>query len=185
MDRAASLAAKDAPTIAQDWAAISAALQDAELPSVAATNEMNPDAIRQFFAWLRTVTPANLPTIDYAILDKGLVGRYELGALSKGTITLNHFIRDQPAHARASVLVHELYHYWDKKVAKNYYPNVSYGRIGEGTQHIHEYDAYIATAQFWQMVKREGETSPLARLLDRIPVETDKVRELVDGAVRR
>lgn len=185
LDKAASLVARDGQTIAEDLRTISSSLAEAELPSARAINEGNPDAIRQFFVWLKSVQPGNLPVIDYGILDKGLVGRYELGLMSKGTITLNHFIRDAPARARATVLVHELYHYWDKKIAKNYYPNVSYGRIGEGTQHIHEYDAYLATSLYWRMVKQEGETSPLARMLDRVPVEANEIQALVDGAVRR
>jgi hypothetical protein len=105
------------------------------------------------------------------------------GLVSKGDIKVNHFIRNEPAHARATVVVHELYHYWDKKIARNAYPNVSYGMIGAGTQHIHEYDAYLATSIYWEMVKKEGDASPLAKLLDGIPTDPGAVRELVDSKV--
>lgn len=183
MDRAASLYRSDAPTIKEDLATISASLKDAELPTTTAINEGNPSAIAEFFVWLRSAKESDMPSIDYTILPKGEVGSYALGALSKGDIKLNHFIRDEPAHARASVLVHELYHYWDKKVAKNYYANVSYGKIDPATKHTHEYDAYLATSLYWQMVKKEGSGSALTRLLDRIPTDPGQVRELVNGAV--
>jgi hypothetical protein len=185
LDRAASFAAKDAPVVAEDLRTIAAALAEADLPAADAINPGNLDAMRSFFAWLKGVRASDLPSIDYAVLEKGLVGRYALATLGKGDVTLNHFIRGEPAKARAAVLVHELYHYWDKKVAKNYYANVSYGHISGGTQHTHEYDAYLATALFWRMVREDGSSSPLARLLDRVPVEPDAVRKLVDEAVRK
>ena len=183
LDRAASLASRDAPTVAADLKQIHDSLQNAELPTAQALNDNNPDAIRQFFVWLRTAKEDDMPAIDYTILPKGEVGHYELGLLSKGDIKVNHFVRNAPANARASVVVHELYHYWDKKVARNYYPNVSYGVIDPANKHIHEYDAYLATSLYWQMVKKEGDSSPLARLLDRIPTDQGQVRELVNGAV--
>ncbi len=34
------------------------------------------------------------------------------------------------------------------------------------------------------MVKQEGDASPLARLLGRIPTDPAQVRELVDGVVK-
>ena len=61
------------------------------------------------------------------------------------------------------------------------------GLLGKGaikvSKHIHEYDAYLATSLYWQMVKKEGDSSSLSRLLDRIPVDSDQVRELVDRTV--
>lgn len=180
-DKAASMWYSDSGTIAQDQATIRANLKDATLPTVSAINEGNTGAIQEFFRWLQSAKPDDMPTIDYAILPAGEVGTYQLGLLGKGSITLNHFIRNAEPRARSAVLVHELYHYWDKKIAKNYYANVSYGVIGEGTKHTHEYDAYLATSQYWAMVKRDGDNSPLAKLLERIPTDPGGVVQLVNG----
>lgn len=183
LDRASSLAAFDGKKIKEDLETIHASLKDAVPAKVQGNTDSNPDAVNQFFQWLRTASESDMPTIDYTTLPKGEVGHYELGLLSKGDIKVNHFIRDEPAHARATVVVHELYHYWDKKVARNAYPNVSYGMIAAGTQHIHEYDAYLATSVYWEMVKKEGDASPLAKMLDGIPTDPSAVRELVDSKV--
>lgn len=183
LDRAASAAKSDAPTIAEDLSQIRGSLKDAVPASVQGLTESNPNAVNEFFQWLRTAKESDMPAIDYTILPKGEVGHYELGLLSKGDIKVNHFIRNEPAHARATVVVHELYHYWDKKVARTSYPNVSYGYIDPASKHIHEYDAYLATSLYWEMVKKEGDASPLARMLDRIPSEPGQVREMVNGAL--
>lgn len=188
LDRAASLKTSDAPTIAADLKQIRETLKDAELPSgtPVGDGEMiqggNGSSIRGFFEWLRSAKESDMPSIDYTILPKGEIGSYALSSLGKGDIKVNHFIRSEPDRARATVVVHELFHYWDKKVAKNYYANVSYGKIADGTKHIHEYDAYLATSLYWQMVKQEGDASPLARVLDRIPTDPQQVREMVNGA---
>lgn len=183
LDKASSLAASDTKTIAEDLKSIRGSLRDAVPAQVQGNTESNPDAVNQFFQWLRTAKESDMPTIDYTTLPKGEVGHYELGLVSKGDIKVNHFIRNEPAHARATVVVHELYHYWDKKVARNAYPNVSYGVIAAGTQHVHEYDAYLATSLYWEMVKKEGDASPLAKMLDGIPTDPGQVRELVNSKV--
>jgi len=184
MDRSSSLATSDAPTIAADLKQIRDSLKDAELPAIQGLTDSNPAAIKEFFEWLRSAKESDMPAIDYTILPKGEVGSYAPGiGVSKGNIKVNHFIRNEPAHARASVVVHELYHYWDKRIARNLYPNVSYGYIDPASKHIHEYDAYLATSLYWQMVKKEGDSSALARLLDRIPTDPGQVQEMVDGVV--
>lgn len=184
LDRASSLATKDGPTVAADLKQIRDSLKDAELPDVKGNTDSNPEAIKEFFVWLRAAGESDMPAIDYTILSQGEVGTYSPGlGVSKGSISVNHFIRNEPARQRASVIVHELYHYWDKKVARNMYPNVSYGYIDPASKHIHEYDAYLATALYWRMVKEEGDASPLAKLLDRIPDDPGQVRDMVDGAI--
>ncbi|MEQ1918495.1 MAG: hypothetical protein ABL955_04795 [Elusimicrobiota bacterium] len=185
MDDAKSLATNDAPTVAADLKQIRGSLQEAVPASVQGLTDSNTNAVNEFFQWLRAANASDMPTIDYTTLPKGEVGRYTPGlGLSKGTIKVNHFIRNAPDDARASVVVHELYHYWDNKVARTYYPNVGYGgKIDPSSMPIHEYDAYLATALYWEMVKKEGASSPLAKMLDRIPTEPKQVQELVDGAV--
>lgn len=183
LDKAASYTKSDAKIIAEDFRTIRSSLQDAVPTKVQGNTDSNPDAVNQFFQWLRTAKESDMPAINYTTLPKGEVGHYELGLLGKGDIKVNHFVRDEPARARATVVVHELYHYWDKKIARNAYPNVSYGMIGAGTHHIHEYDAYLATSLYWEMVKNEGDASPLAKMLDGIPTDPAEVRGVVDSKV--
>lgn len=180
LDDAISFAKSDPK---DDLSNIRRSLGEAVPAQVQGNTDSNPDAVNQFFQWLRTAKEGDIPAINYTTLPKGEVGHYELGLLGKGDIKVNHFIRNEPAHARATVVVHELYHYWDKKIARNAYPNVSYGVIGAGTQHIHEYDAYLATALYWEMVKKEGDASPLAKMLDGIPTDPAEVRGVVDSKV--
>jgi len=183
--RGSSMWYSDEATVMQDVATIRAGLQDVELPKVAAINEGASGAIQDFFLWLRNVKVEDMPSVDYANLPKGVIGTYDMGwGLGKGSITINHAVRFEPPRARSAVLVHELYHYWDKRVAKNYYPNVSYGKIGAGTERNHEYDAYMAGALYWNLVKQEGDSGALARFMDRLPTEADQVRQVVNGAVK-
>jgi hypothetical protein len=183
--RGSSMWYSDEATIMQDVAAIRAGLKDVELPKVSAINEGAPGAIQEFFVWLRNMKTEDMPTVDYANLPKGVIGAYDMGwGLGKGTITINHSVRFEPARARSAVLVHELYHYWDKRVARNYYANVSYGKIAEGTMKNHEYDAYMAGALYWNLVKQEGDSGPLARFMDRLPTDPDQVKQVVNGAVK-
>jgi len=88
-----------------------------------------------------------------------------------------------PAAERSAVLFHEMYHYWDNKVARLSYANVSYGYIDPAHMPEHEYDAYYMTALYWQTAKKDGADDALARCLDRYPTDPDQVRASVDKIV--
>ncbi|MBI3298424.1 MAG: hypothetical protein HYZ75_09695 [Elusimicrobia bacterium] len=186
LGRAASLAYRSGPVVAQDLAAMRAGLEDFSLPASQAEGLASSQApLGEFVSWAKTVKDGALPSISYGILSEGEVGRYSPGLLGPGSITLNHYIRDLPAAERSAVLFHELYHYWDNKVARLHYANVSYGFIDPAHMAEHEYDAYYMTAQYWRQTKPEGASSRLAQFLDKLPADPTAVRAMVDGAVRR
>lgn len=180
LDRAGSAITRSGPLVAKDLATIRAKLAAGEAPNVQAINEGNPSAVAEFYAWMKNVKDSDLPSISYGILDKGEIGRYDRGLLGKGSITINYFVRDAEPEARAAVTFHELYHYWDNEVAKNYYSNVSYGKIDPAHMHEHEYDAYLVTGLFWGQAKPDGASSKLSKYLDALPADRDAVRAMVD-----
>lgn len=185
LDRAGSLLMRDGPVVRQDLAALRRMVGGMQLPpGVSALNDGNPSAITEFFAWVKSAPDSELPSIGYGILSKGEIGRYQMSALGKGSITLNFFIRNARPEERAAVLAHELYHYWDKKVARNYYPNVSYGFIDPASKHLHEYDPYYVTSLVWQAGRPEGDSSTaIGRFLDGLPKNRDSVRDAVNRAL--
>lgn len=182
--RARSLVTPSAKTVAEDLKTLKAKLADFELPPGAAGLASSDAPLAEFVQWAKTAPASSLPEITYGILKEGEVGDYAVGKLGgPGTITLNHYIRDKPADERSAVLFHELYHYWDNKVARLHYANVSYGYIDPAHAPEHEYDAYYMTALYWQKIKGANSSSALARCLDRYPTEPERVRAVVDGIV--
>lgn len=127
---------------------------------------------------------SDLPHIEYGILNEGEIGRYERNVLRKSKITLNISIKDAEPSARAAVLFHELYHYWDNEVVKLHYGNVSYGYIDRGHIPEHEYDAYFMTAVIWKQTKAGDASSPLARFLDVLPSSREGVTRFVEGNLK-
>ena len=183
VSRAAALTYRSAPLVAQDLAAMRRGLENFQLPPNAAGLASSDAPLGEFVAWAKTAKGDQLPSISYGTLSEGELGRYSPGMLSGGSITLNHSIHDMPADDRAAVLFHELYHYWDNKVARLHYANVSYGFIDPSHMPEHEYDAYYMTALYRQATRGEGGSSRLAQFLDKLPSDPAEVRALVDRTV--
>lgn len=182
--RAASAASRSGPVVAQDLATLRAHLDSFQLPPNASGLASSDAPLASFVAWARTAKPDQLPSVSYGILSEGELGRYSPGMLGgPGSITLNHYIKDMPADERSVVLFHELYHYWDNKVERLHYANVSYGYIDPAHMPEHEYDAYYMTALYWQQAKKEGASSRLAQFLDKLPSDPAEVRAMVDRTV--
>jgi len=182
LDRIKSFLMSDGATLAEDVSVLRRNASALTIPETAVSlGTTNPGALPEFVAWLRTVKRDDMPPLDYGIIDAGLFGNYQMATLSKGDVTPSHHIREAEPEARSAVLMHELYHYWDKKVAHNHYENVSYGKIGEGTEPQHEYNAYQLTAIYWKQFKPKDARSPLARALDRLPVDPKEVQAAVDA----
>jgi hypothetical protein len=182
LDRVKSLLARDEPLLENDVALLHAKAQEFAIPEGAASlGTTDSEALVEFNRWLKTVKREDMPPLDYRIIEKGLFGVYEMGLLDKGALSLSHHIRDTEPEARTAVLMHELYHYWDKKVARNHYENVSYGKIGDGFEAQHEYNAYLLTALYWQQFAPAGAKSALARSLGRLPTDSAEVQKVVDA----
>lgn len=175
--------AKD--TVKQDLATVRAGASGFDLPPEAQTGLASSQApLGSFVQWVANVKDSDLPTIEYGILKPGEIGRYERNVFSKSKITLNISIRDAEPQARAAVLFHELYHYWDNEVERLDYGNVAYGYIDPAHRPEHEYDAYYMTALYWKQKKPEGSSSALSRFLDELPSERDQVTSFVEGNLK-
>lgn len=184
--RAKSLATPSAATVAEDLRTLRAKLADFEIPQETVGLASSNAPLASFVQWAKTAREADLPEITYGIVKEGEVADYSPGlALSRGKITMNHYIRDMPPDERSAVLFHELYHHWDTKIERLNYSNVSYNFIDPAHMPEHEYDAYYMTALYWQKIRNGESKTALARCLDRYPTNPDEVRATVDGIVGR
>lgn len=180
-ERARSLVTPSAATVAQDFKTLQAKLADFEMPPDAVGLASSNAPLASFVQWVKTVPASELPEITYGIVKEGEVADYSPGlALSRGKITMNHYIRDMPPDERSAVLFHELYHHWDMKVEVLKYENVAYNLIDPAHLPEHEYDAYYMTALYWQKIKSGDSKTALSRCLDRYPTNPDDVRSTVD-----
>lgn len=185
-DRVKSFITPDQQLVEQDLKKMRELLAGFELPDgIASLGSTNPDAPKGFVPWLRSVPDSELAPIAYGIIDAGLLGEYSPSAFGRGTITLNHFIRGAEKESRATVLLHEVYHYWDWKVAGNPYPKAPYGLHHPEAIARREYDAYYVAMFFWKHARPADAASPTARALDRIPSDTEVLMRQVDEAVLR
>jgi hypothetical protein len=183
-DRAISLISPSKQLVEQDIRRMRELLVGFELPNdIISLGSTNQEAPRQFVSWIKSVPDSDIAPIAYGILDAGLIGEYSPAVLSKGSITLNHFIRSAERESRATALLHEIYHYWDWKVANNPYPKVVYGFHSPEAIAIREYDAYHVAMYFWKHARPADANSPTARALDRIPSETGELMRQVDMIV--
>ncbi|UPT73041.1 MAG: hypothetical protein M0D55_14195 [Elusimicrobiota bacterium] len=152
-------------------------------PDIKSLATTNPEVPRQFAAWLKTARPEDLPPIEYGIVDPGDFAEFHRG-IGRGKIVMSHLIRDAEPEARATALMHEVFHFWDMKIAKNPYQTESYGHTSAENRADREYDPYLVTAHFWQHIRPEKRISPLSSSLDRLPTEGDEVRRKVDALMR-
>lgn len=181
-DRAIAFITPSKQLVESDLRKMRALLVGFELPpetlSLASVNQSAP---LNFAPWLRSVPDSKLAPIAYGVIDAGLLGEFRPG-IGKGEITLNHFIRGSEPEVRATVLLHEIYHYWDKKVANNPY-NETYGYPTPQAMADREYDAFMVAQRFWKHARPSGATSAAARALDRIPEDTQELMRHVDALV--
>lgn len=175
-----------AKTVQEDIRTVRAAAGELQLPPEAATGLASSQApLGDFVNWVKNAKDSDLPSIEYGILKQGEIGRYKRALLGgKGSITLNIAIRNAEPKARAAVLFHELFHYWDKEVARLAYGNVSYGYIDKNHLPEHEYDAYYLTAMMWQQAKPAGAASPLAQFLEGLPQDRNAVTSFIEGNLK-
>lgn len=185
-DRAMSLITPDNQLVEQDLKKMRELLVGFELPhEISSLGSTNPDAPKQFVPWLRSVPDSELAPIAYGIIEAGLLGEYSPSAFGRGSITLNHFVRGAERESRATVLLHEIYHYWDWKVAGNPYPRAPYGLHHPEAIARREYDAYYVAMLFWKHARPADASSPTAKALNRIPSDTDVLMRHVDEVVFR
>jgi hypothetical protein len=171
----------DKATVSEDVRTVKAKAGSLELPADGHTGLASSQAsLDDFVNWVKTVPDSELPNIGYGTLNEGEIGRYERNMIRKSAITINISVKEAEPEARAAVLFHELYHYWDVEVAKNHYSNVSYGFIDPAHIPEHELDAYYMTAVIWQQSKPDGASSPLAQFLGKLPTERAGVEAMVE-----
>lgn len=184
-DRFVAFITPDDRLIAADLSMLRIKARDFELPpetsSLATTN---PEVPRQFVQWLKSIKPEELPPIEYGIVSPGDYAEYRKG-LGRGKIVMSHFIRDFEPEARSTALMHELFHYWDMKVAKNSYQTETYGFTSPENEGDREYDPYLLTAHFWRHVRPQDASSPMAKSFDRLPLDAEEVRRKVDSMIER
>lgn len=184
-DRAVAFITPSKQLVDNDLRKMRALLVGFELPhemiSLASSNHGAP---RQFISWIKSVPDSELAPVAYTIMKAGLLGEYDYSVLTKGEIRINHFIRDSEPEARATVLLHEIYHYWDKKVAQNPYEE-AYSFMTPAAKAQREYDAYKVAKKFWVHSRPADVTSHVARALDRIPDDDAELIRRVDELVLR
>ena len=174
----------DKATVAEDVSTVRAKASSLQLPADGHTGLASSQAsLDEFVSWVKSVPNGDLPNISYGVLNEGEIGRYERNVVRKSAITINISVKDAEPQARAAVLFHELYHYWDVEVAKNNYSNVSYGFIDPAHMPEHELDAYYMTALMWSQSKPDGASSPLAQFLGRLPTDRDQVQTMVETSL--
>jgi len=179
LDRIGSAFYSDDATVAEDLRSAKRIAAAMKLPNNYRGHNMlanSPPAA--FLQWVQTVKEKDLPNIGYGILPKERIGQYEPGMLSNGDITINYFIRGAEPEARGAVTLHELYHFWDKKVAKNHYTNVSYGMVDPANMWRHEVDSTFLTALAAEQSLPEKCLSALCEALKKIP--TDDLNDVIE-----
>lgn len=184
-DRFVALITPDDRLIEADLSLLRSKARDFSLPpetlSLATTS---PEVPRQFVQWLKTMRLEDLPPIEYGIVSPGDFAEYKKG-LGRGRIVMSHFIRDSEPEARSTALMHELFHYWDMKIARNSYQTETYGFTSPENEGDREYDPYLLTAHFWKHIRPRDAASSMAKSLDRLPLEAEDVRRKVDSMVER
>jgi hypothetical protein len=174
----------DKAAVAQDLSTVRAKAETLQLPADGHTGLASSQAsLDEFVSWVKSAPAGELPNISYGVLNAGEIGRYQRNIVRKSAITINISVKDAEPQARAAVLFHELYHYWDVEVAKNHYGNVSYGFIDPAHMPEHELDAYYMTALMWSQNKPDGAKSPLAQFLGRLPTDRDQVQAMVESSL--
>lgn len=182
-DRAISFITPSKQLVESDLRKMRTLLAGFELPAeTMAIGSTNFSAPKQFISWIKTVPDSDLAPISYAIIDAGLLGEYDFSAITRGEIRINHFIRGAEPEARATVLLHEIYHYWDLKVGRNPYPE-PYGFKSPEAIARREYDAYMTAKKFWNHARPTNAESAASRSLDRIPDDNDELIRRVDALV--
>lgn len=110
----------DKAAVAQDLSTVRAKAETLQLPVDGHTGLASSEAsLDDFVSWVKSAPAGELPNISYGVLDAGEIGRYQRNIVRKSAITINIAVKDAEPQARAAVLFHELYHYWDVEVAKN------------------------------------------------------------------
>lgn len=184
-DRFIAFITPDDRLIEADLSLLRTKASDFTLPSeTSSLATTTPEVPRQFVQWLKSMKPEDLPPIEYGIVSPGDYAEYRKG-LGRGKIVMSHSIRDYEPEARSTALMHELFHYWDMKVAKNSYQTETYGYTSPENEGDREYDPYLLTAHFWQHVRPQGAASPMAKSFDRLPLDGEEVRRKVDSMIER
>lgn len=184
-DRAIAFITPSKQLVESDLRKMRALLVGFELPQdIISLASSNHGAPKQFISWIKSVPDSELAPMTYSIMTAGLLGEYDYSFLSKGEIRINYFIRNAEPETRATVLLHEIYHYWDMKIANNPYEE-SYSFMTPAAKAAREYDAYKVAKKFWSHSRPASASSPASRALDRIPDDDAELIRRVDELVLR
>lgn len=184
-DRAMALVMPHRQLVEQDLKTMRRLLVGFEMPhDTISLASANLDAPKQFISWIKSAPDSELAPISYGIIEPGLLGEYRPRVLAKGKVRLNHFIRGVEPETRATVLLHEIYHYWDVEVAGNPYSE-PYNYKSPEAMARREYDAYAVARDFWRHARPGDASSAASKALDRIPDDPQELMRRVDELVLR